>query len=96
MQFAARGGFLCEFARDAAARGRGGRAGGPQQRLVLALLSKLELSTRQHTPNCWSGVERGTQGYPQVVGGPLLPATGGALTVNSLRTVRSGQPRRLS
>jgi len=28
MQFAARGGFLCEFARDAAARGRGGRAGG--------------------------------------------------------------------
>ncbi len=95
MQFAARGGFLCEFARDAAARGRGGRAGGPQ-RLALARLAKLELSTRQHTPNCWSKVERGTQGYPQVVGGPLLPATGGALTANSPRAVRSGQPRRLS
>ena len=64
MQFAARGGFLCEFARDAAARGRCGRAGGPQ-RLAVARLAKLELSTRQHTPNCWSKLERGTQGYPQ-------------------------------
>eukprot|EP01043_Picozoa_sp_COSAG02_P050574 COSAG02_NODE_5212_length_4536_cov_11.181839_4_plen_116_part_00 len=38
---------------------------------------------RQYTPSCWSGGERETQGYPQVVGGPLLPAEGGALTAKS-------------
>ena len=51
---------------------------------------------RQYTPSCWYGGERGTQGYPQVVGGPLLPAEGGALTAKSPRAVRSGQTRRLS
>ena len=79
--------------------GRGRGACGPrgsEQRLVLALLAKLQLLTRQHTPSCWSDGQREAQGYPQVAGGPLLPATGEALAANSPRAVRSGQPRRLS
>ena len=69
---------------------------GSEQRLVLARLAKLQVPTCQHTPSCCSGGERGAQGYPQVVGGPLLLAPGGALTANSPRAVRSGQTRRLS
>ena len=96
MQFdaAARGGL---YVHARARRGRGACASRvSQQRLVLARLAKLELPTRQHTQSCWSGGQRGDQGYPQVVGGSLLPAKGGALTANSPRAVRSGQLRRLS
>jgi hypothetical protein len=93
MQFAAAAG-ICMF--TCARRGRGACASRGSQRLVLARLAKLELPTRQHAPSCWSGGERGAQGYPQVVSGPLLPAERGALTANSLRAVRFAQPRRLS
>ena len=86
-------GFVCTCARAAAVVHVAPR--GSEQRLVLARLAKLQLPTRQHTPSCCSGGERWDQGYPQVVGGPLLLATGGALTANSSRAVRSGQTRRL-
>ena len=90
----ARGGLYVHMR---AGRGRGGCGPrGSEQRLVLALLAELQLPPRQRTPSCRSGGEHVAQGYPQMVGGPLLPATGEALAANSPRAVRSGQPRRLS
>ena len=83
MQFGAAAG-ICMYMR--ARRGRGAYAPrGSEQRLVLARLAKLQVPTCQHTPSWWSGGECGAQGYPQVVGGPLLLAPGGALTANSPR-----------